>query len=287
MLADMTATKFGPTQTRLWTSALASPIPWAAFLGATVVADVWIERTSISYGGLVTSSPFYLGFVALPSLFPLAVARRGTMWLAVLAAMTGVSALAGVLVVTTDDAQAGLAVLWVPFVAVPLAGVIWIGEAVAARRRAAAGSRDAEPGSPAGLSNRLAALTIDAVVLGVALVGPLTSMSHAKHEVAAAVVGIGTATVYQAGLAAWRGGTIGQSLLGLAVVDAATGGRVTLTRLLARGVIVTLEVAAAFTIVLAPVAIAELAAAGGSGRSLTDRLLRTEIVSTARAAART
>jgi hypothetical protein len=130
------------------------------------------------------------------------------------------------------------------------------------------------------LSERLAALTIDAIILGAVLVVPLTAMSHAKQEVAAAVVGVGVAATYQAVLMAWRGGTRGQTLLGLAVVDAATGGRVPLPRLLARGVIVSVEVAGAVAIILAPIAIAEVMAAGANGRSLTDRLLRTEVLAT-------
>lgn len=243
-----------------------------------MIADLSVEYKSTSLSGLIATASFYLGFVALPSLLPLAAAQRGMMWIAVLIVMTAVAAFAGILVVTTDDAQAGLAVLFVPYVAVPLAGVLWIGEAVATRRTVAARPRDTEGPSPARLSERLAALTIDAIILGAALVAPLTAMSHAKHEVAAAVVGIGVATIYQAGLMAGRGGTIGQLLLGLAVIDVATGGSVALPRLLARGAIVTLEVAAAFTIILAPVAIAELIAAGASGRSLTDRSLRTEVV---------
>jgi hypothetical protein len=43
-----------------------------------------------------------------------------------LVVMTAVGAVAGTLVMTTDDAQAGLAVLIVPYVAVPFAAVIAI-----------------------------------------------------------------------------------------------------------------------------------------------------------------
>lgn len=278
----MTTTQQGHDQTRLQRSVLASLIPWAAFLAATVVADRWVEYKSTSLAGLAAAAPLYLGFISLPSLLPLVVARRGAAWIAVLAVMTAVAVAAGVLIVTTDDAQAGLAVLWVPIVAIPLAGVLWIGEAIAARWASAEPPRDASAVLPAGLSDRCAALTIDLVIVGLVLVAPLTAMSHAKQEVAAAVIGLGVTAIYQAGLMAWRGGTIGQSLLGLVVVNAATGGRVALSRLLARGVVVTLEVAAAFTIILAPIAIAEGIAAGANGRSLTDRLLGTNVLATGR-----
>jgi hypothetical protein len=276
----MTTTQLHPSHAPLRTSVLASLVPWAAFLGATVLTDLWVDYKSASYGGLAASAPFYLGFVALPSLLPLAAARRGAMWIAVLVVMTAVAVGAGILIVTTDDAQAGLAVLWVPLVALPLAGVLWIGEAVTQRRTAAERPREAPAPSRAGLSDRLAALTIDVVILGAGLVAPLTAMSHDKHEVAAGVVAIGVATIYLGGLVSVRGGTIGQSLLGLAVVDASTGRRVELHRLLVRGVVVALEVAAAFTIILLPIAIAELMSASTDGRSLTDRLLRTRVVAT-------
>jgi hypothetical protein len=134
---------------RLGTSALASLIPWAGFLAAVEVADLSVENKSTSLGGLIASAPVYLAFVALPSLLPLAVARRGLVWISVVIVMSAVAVAAGILVMTTDDAQAGLAVLWVAFVAVPLAGVLWIGEAVAARGAAPARPRDTGSISPA------------------------------------------------------------------------------------------------------------------------------------------
>lgn len=73
--------------------------------------------------------------MALPSLFPLAAARAGVMRGVVLVLMTAVAAVAGVLVVATDDAQAGLAVLLVSYFAIPLAALLWIGQAVASSSR--------------------------------------------------------------------------------------------------------------------------------------------------------
>ena len=130
----MTTTQPHPTHARPISSALASLIPWAAFLFAMVAADLFVDYKSTSLVGLVASAPAYLGFVALPSLLPLIAARRGVMWVAVLVVMTAIAAVAGVLVVTTEDAQAGLAVLWVPLLAVPMAGILWIGQTAAERR---------------------------------------------------------------------------------------------------------------------------------------------------------
>lgn len=78
-----------------WTAVLASLIPWAAFLLATAVADVWADHRSTSLGGLAAAAPFYLAFVALPSVLPLAAARAGVMRLIVLVLMTAVAAIAG------------------------------------------------------------------------------------------------------------------------------------------------------------------------------------------------
>ena len=256
-------------------AALASLIPWAAFLTAATVADTWVDGRPGSRSGLVAAAPFYLGVVALPSMLPLVAARTSRTRLVVLAAMTAVATASAVCVATNDDAQAGLAVLWVPYVAVPLAVALWVGHAVAARRT---GVPDAQPLAPAGPSDRLAALMIDLAILGAALLLPLTAMSHANHEVAAALVGVAVGTTYMAALVAARGRTVGQSLLRLTVVDATTLERARASRAIIRSAIIAMEVAAAATLVLSIPAIAELVSVVASGRSLTDRLVRTSVV---------
>jgi hypothetical protein len=115
----VTTTRPHPPHARLGTSALASLIPCAGFIAAVEVAVLSVENKSTSLGGHIASAPLYLAFVALPSLLPIAVARRGLMWISVVIVMSAVAVAAGIAVATTDDAQAGLAVLWVPFVAEP------------------------------------------------------------------------------------------------------------------------------------------------------------------------
>lgn len=264
---------------RIWTAALASLIPWAAFLLATVVADNWVDYKSTSLGGLAVASPFYLGAVALPSMLALLAARAGVMQIVVLVLLTLVAAVAGVLVMTTDDAQAGLAVLWVPYAAIPVAAVAWVGQAVAARRTAGPASPVSEALGPARISDRLAAMAIDTALLGAVLVVPLTALSGAKQEVVAGLVGVAVGTTYLAVLVAGRGRTVGHSLVGIAVVDAPTRGPVTPGRALARSLIVVLELAAA-AVLFVPPAIAELIAVASRGRSLTDMLVRTSVVRT-------
>jgi hypothetical protein len=72
----------------------------------------------------------------------------------------------------------------------------------------------------------------------------------------------------------------------LAVVDAPTSGPISLARALLRSLVIVLEVAAASTLVLALPAFAELISSQGrAGQSLTDRMLGTRVVTSARRSA--
>jgi hypothetical protein len=124
-----------PQQTNEPTWAIAaSLIPWIGFLAATLIAVRFSDLRSIDTSRfLIQSAPFYLGFVAAPSMLPLLVTRPGAMRKVVLGIMTATAIGAGIGVATIDDAQAGLAVLWVPYVAVPLAALLTIMQAVRSR----------------------------------------------------------------------------------------------------------------------------------------------------------
>lgn len=113
--------------------ALAAGIPTLAFYVAVLVADTHVDFKSVSASGMIAGLPLYLAFVGLPSVFPFALARHAWVRAVVLLAMTATAATAGALVVTTDDAQAGLAVLIVAYVGVPLAVVIALGHAIGSR----------------------------------------------------------------------------------------------------------------------------------------------------------
>ena len=246
---------------RVWSSALASLAPWLALLVAATLAD---DEAHVS--GMLAAAPFYLAFVAVPAFGAIIAGRSWATRVVVTAVMTVVAAGAGVSMATSDDAQAGLAVLWVPVVAVDLAALVLVLGAVVRRREHAAGV--------GGASSRLAALLIDAVVIAAMLQAPLQVLSDA---VAASLVSGALATVYLASFVTLAGGTPGQMLTGLTVVDHATGRLVPLGRALLRSVVVVVEVALAMS-VLAPLVIAELAAATKSGRSLTDRLFGTAVL---------
>ncbi len=254
----------------LLVATILSFVPSAAFLGALVLAGQWFEE-SASLAGIVTAAPLYLLFVSLPSALPLAAAGRGRLRLAVLATMTAVAVVAAMELVASDDAQAGLAVLLVPMAAFPLAVAVWVGRRLAGRRL----PHD-EPGSLASTSDRAAALIFDVATVGGGLVVPLTGMIHSGQGVAATVLGIGVATLALAVPVVWRGRTFGQSLFGLAVLDARTGDRIGLGRSIVRSLIVVVE--AVMLGSLLP--LADLAAVAATGRSLPDRVLRTSVVRT-------
>lgn len=100
--------------------AAALAAPTLAFYVGVLVAAALTSGTSVDAGRMLVSAPFYLALVGAPSLLAVWTApERGT--LPTVVAMTLVAAIAGWLVAATDDAQAGLAVLIVPYVAVPLA----------------------------------------------------------------------------------------------------------------------------------------------------------------------
>ena len=256
---------------RLAISVVASLVPCLTLLVAAEIADDGPAFVRAPAAGLL-----YLGFVALPCLLPLAAARAALTRLAVLVVLTSVAAWAGWQMATIDDGQAGLAVLFVPFVAIPLGVVLWTVEVIVAHRRGRAG--DADGGlTTAGVPERLAALVVDVAIAGAVLVAPLTMLSHAGMEVVAGLIGVVAGTLYLSGLLGRQGRTVGQSVLGLTVVDRATMTPLAPGRALLRGLVLVVELVAAPTF-LVVVPVAELLSVHATGRSLTDRVVGTAVV---------
>ena len=112
-------------------------VPWVVFLVSVPTASAFVDDRSVDVREFLSAALVYLGFVALPSLLPVAAARAGAMRMAATLLMAVVAGVAGVLIVTTDDAQAGLAVLVVPYVAVPLALLLLVLRALINRGHAA------------------------------------------------------------------------------------------------------------------------------------------------------
>ena len=174
-------------------------------------------------------------------------------------------------------------VLWLLPVLGGLAAVVAaVAERVStARAQHDAGAREL---TIARLSDRLAALAIDVAIAGAVLVVPLTTLSHQNREIVAAMLGVASATAYLAVPLAWRGRTLGQSLVGLFVLDSTTNRPVSPVRALVRSLIVVLEVAALPTFILAIPVAAEWISLAGSGRTMTDRVLGTVVLSERRTA---
>jgi uncharacterized RDD family membrane protein YckC len=257
--------------TKPWSAAVASLLPWVAFEVTLAVSAHWTDD-SISALALIVVSPGYLVFVALPALLPLVAAPPGRVRMTVLAVMTAVAVVAASLVTTSDDAQAGLAVSYVPYVGVPLGALIWITRTTVNARQHA--SR--QSWSLARPSDRVAALAIDVVVVVSVLGLPMSAISRSDLTVIATFLTVGA--IYLGAPLAIGGASLGQSILRVRVVDAESGNRIGPVRALLRSSVVAMEVAAALTIVLALVGIVDLAAATSNGRSLTDRLFRTAVV---------
>lgn len=114
--------------------ALASLVPWAAFMAAATVTAPFVEYRSVDLGGMLRFSPFYVWIIAVFSFFPVAAGRTRRAQVVATATMTGVAVWAGVVAVAQDDAQAGMAVLVIPPTALALAAVILTFQAVVALR---------------------------------------------------------------------------------------------------------------------------------------------------------
>src|SRR5688572_10615803 len=97
------------TASRPWMVFLLALIPWVVFLVSVPVGALFTDYQSVDVPDFLSSALFYVGFVSLPSLLPIAVARAGPTRVAATAVMSIVAGVSGVLIATTDDAQAGLA----------------------------------------------------------------------------------------------------------------------------------------------------------------------------------
>lgn len=117
------------------------------------------------------------------------------------------------------------------------------------------------------------------MIAGAGLTVPVLALSRAGLGVAAAVLGVAAATSYLAIPLAWKGRTLGQSIVGLVVLDTATNGRVPAWRAFARSFVVVLEVTAMPTVILAVPAFVDWMALALTDRTVLDRVLGTVVVS--------
>jgi len=128
-----------PGPARVWSAVLGSLLPCVALLTTITLAE-----DGVGVDDLAAAAPLSLFFVAVPSAIAIISGRNAATRAAVTLVMTGVAVFAGFQVATIDDGQAGLAVIYVPMVAFPLAGVVQACQALEGR------FRSGEPDRPAG-----------------------------------------------------------------------------------------------------------------------------------------
>jgi uncharacterized RDD family membrane protein YckC len=159
---------------------------------------------------------------------------------------------------------------------VPAAGIAAVAERVgAARAEEHSGAHGLAPALP---TDRLSALALDVAIAAALMVVPLTVLSHAHLEVVAGGLGVAAATALLAVPVARKGRTLGQSLLGLCVLDATTHRPIPVGRAVLRSLVIVLEVAAFPTLVLAVPAVIDWVPLLGSGRTVTDRFFGTVVL---------
>ena len=115
------------TTVRLWSSALCSLVPCVGLLAAIALSG----GRGLAGGGLADS----LGVVAVSSMLAIVAGRAAFTRLVVTLVMTGVAVFAGVQMGSSYGGLAGLTVMYVPMVGIPLAGGVWFCESVEAYNR--------------------------------------------------------------------------------------------------------------------------------------------------------
>lgn len=265
-------TRAGQSASRIgWFAATAVSTTVALLLAANAAED-----RSLSWW---PAAMFYIGFVGVPGAISAGIARFRFTRIACFVVMTGVGFWAGWSMGSSEHSTAGLAALLVPFVGIPLAGAVLIGEGVAVQR---AGVPDPDPidmrEGRAALQERLGALLVDLVLATAVLVVPVTMLSHRGQEVIAGAIGLAAGIGYLSASWVLRGATVGQALLRLRVVGPG-GMRVGAVRAAVRAVLLIVEVLGAATLLLIPLTGIEIAlAAASSGRTLVDRVTGTELL---------
>lgn len=170
---------------------LAALVPWLAYITAMAIADRWVDFRSVTLAFVIRSTPFTLVVIALPSLGVIAAARTVVARRAATVIMTAVSVYAGIAVIATDDGQAGLAVLWVPIVALPLAVILLIGGGIV------------EAWQDHDWPNLRSHLLASAIVVGgiaglssITAFSKITNTTEGDHPVPVAVAVFGTVATY-------------------------------------------------------------------------------------------
>jgi hypothetical protein len=103
-------------------------LPWAAFETVLLLVPLWAPDESYGFDGVVRTAVAYLVLIAPVGCLPGLFTTRRTLLVTWTVALGAIAATTGVIMVASDDAQAGLAVLGVWFYGVPLVGVLGLVE---------------------------------------------------------------------------------------------------------------------------------------------------------------
>jgi hypothetical protein len=99
-------------------------IPLVACIAMMVVGFHRRDGDYMPVGVFVTGLPFLLAVVVVPSAVPIGIASGRWTKVATVAAMTAIAVVAGAINASADDSRAGLALAWVPTLAVPVAALV-------------------------------------------------------------------------------------------------------------------------------------------------------------------
>jgi hypothetical protein len=112
-----------------WAPLVLALVPWATHL-ASLEATSALTGRGIEPAELVPVAAAYLPFTALPSWVALQATRPGWLRLGVLLALAVAAGWAGQEQITSESSTAGLAVLMVPYVALPTAAAVLVLRAI-------------------------------------------------------------------------------------------------------------------------------------------------------------
>lgn len=111
------------------TKVVLAAVPWLAYWVASVTVDQYIDFREISLGDVRRIMPWTIVMVFLPALAAVWAAPAGVVRHVTTVLLSGLAIFMGITVIAMDDGQAGFAIMWMPLLALPLAGLLAIGTA--------------------------------------------------------------------------------------------------------------------------------------------------------------
>ena len=256
--------------------------PTGAVAGALVPAAVFILSLSLSgasgpatgTGGWFAGAALIVATIVVPCAFALSSAWVDVLRFVILVALTTVAFFAARLIAGSDDAQAGLAILLVPYVAVPTGIVLSLIRA-AQRSQEMAPRIPLTPGHPAA---RLGGFIVDGTTIGI-LLGALSELPIDGSRALLMSLAFTGITAYVGLTTARFGRTPGQFLFRIHVVRCGSSDPPALSWAMGRGAIIATEVLAFISPISLVILATDFLLVIATGRSVADFMTRTEVIS--------